>query len=459
MGGGTTPALAQTLAQNENVFEGWAGSSTHHVRLEGASGAGEKARQASRPTGGNTTGGAPKPVGASADCEAVLRLQRAAGNRAVATVLGNRAVQRTSINPAAFFGAAAPRPDTTVDAAIAANALGGFGSKINNALWHTKLTYLPLRTPGAHPSGTMNPEGAGVRGVVGPDHPYGSQPSSPTAAQNNVIAGNVRAWVPHGHVAAHILNDQLGGPGEQQNLFAFPGTANTLMETQVEGKMKQAVEDGHYIYYQADVHHPATGPADYITMSWNRLDAGGNDMGGGQSNVVIQATNMAANTAMAGLLPGAPARNMSLKRPSSPQVIKAGPWGPFQMPDPKNSVALSPFLDHSEFPAVGTKESFVGFLQNNRANAVMLEMLLLALDDFTLLKTLGDWIRSPKSTIAIKSSRGVTEKIVLDLRTGTTTEKKGAFTDLMATGDAGKVMGMAASLFAKRARAHARTLV
>ncbi|HVL97728.1 MAG TPA: hypothetical protein VM324_00330 [Egibacteraceae bacterium] len=388
----------------------------------------------------------------------VLRLQRAAGNRAVATVLGNRTVQRTSINPALFFGAAAPRPDTTVRAAIGANTLGGFGSKVNNALWHTKLTYLPLRTPGAHPSGTMNPEGAGVQGVIGPDHPYGSQPSSPTAAQNNIIAGNIRGWVPHGHVAAHIVNDQLGGPGEQQNLFAFPGTANTLMETQVEGKMKEAVADGHYIYYRADVNHPASGPADSITMTWNKLDAAGNDIGGGQSNVVITAANTAANTAM-GLPAGAPARTMSLKRPTNPQVIKATPWGPFQMPDPKNAIALGQFLDTSEFPAVGTKEAFVGFLETYRNSADMLDLMVSSLNDHTLLRTLGEWIRSPKSTITIKANRGVTKEIVSDLRTGTSSEKKDAFVALMATGDAGKVMGAAASLFAKRARANARSLV
>ena len=160
-------------------------------------------------------------------------------------------IQRAAINPAAFFGAT--RADNDVDADINANELTGFGAAVNGVTWHTKLVFDPLQTPAAQNGHAMNPEGSGVTGVIGPDHPYGREPSSLTAAANNLTASTIRADG-RVHVAAHIINDQLGGPGITQNLFAFPGNANTLMETQVETRMKAAVAAGNFIYYRAVVH-------------------------------------------------------------------------------------------------------------------------------------------------------------------------------------------------------------
>lgn len=188
-------------------------------------------------------------------------------------------IQRAAIVPATFFGVT--RADNDVDADINANELTGFGATVNGVTWHTKLVFDPLQTPAAQNGHAMNPEGSGVTGVIGPDHPYGSQPSSLTAAANNLTASTIRADG-RVHVAAHIVNDQLGGPGITQNLFALPGNANTLMETQVENRMKAAVAAGNFIYYRAIVHLPAQGPADYITMSWNKLADDGSDIGGGR---------------------------------------------------------------------------------------------------------------------------------------------------------------------------------
>jgi uncharacterized protein DUF4157 len=366
-------------------------------------------------------------------------------------------VQRASINPGTFFGAT--RADNDVDADINANEMSGFGATVNGVTWHTKLTFDPLVTPGVMGGHAMNPEGSGVTGVIGPDHPYGSQPSSLTAAANNATASTIRADG-RGHVAAHILNDQLGGPGITQNLFAFPGNANTLMETQVESKMKTAVAAGNFIHYRGVVHHPAQGPADYITMSWNKLDDAGNDIGGGQANAVIRADNTSGGTAAVALGGGTVARKLSLLNPSSPTVIKGTPWGPFQMPDPKQIIALGVFLDYSAFPAVGNKKAFEDFLTANKTNKLGLQLMFLALNNTAMTRTIGRWIGDKsKSQITIKKGRGITQALLDDLKTGTSAAKESAFIEIMDTGDAAKVIPFAAGEFAKAARANARSRV
>lgn len=362
-------------------------------------------------------------------------------------------IQRASITPASYFGTT--RVDTDVPSSITSNELKGFGTKVKTVTWHTKLVFDALHTPGVKNGLAMKPEGSGVTGIIGPDHPFGSQPNSLTAAQNNTTAGNIRGMNPHGHVAAHIVNDQLGGPGITQNLFAFPGNANTLMETQVESKMKTAVNAGNYIYYRAKVHHPSQGPADYITMSWNKLDENGNDIGGGQANVDIRANNKYANTAAVPQGGGTEAKNQNLLHPSTTDVIKSTPWGPFQMPDPKNIVAIGPFLDISKFPAVGTKRAFEEFLRRYKGSSLNLQRMFSTLNNTAMTTNIGRWIQS-RSTIQIKKRRGVTKSILQDLIIGTATKKENAFIDIMATGDADKVIPLAASEFAKIARSGAR---
>jgi hypothetical protein len=293
--------------------------------------------------------------------------------------------------------------------------------------------------------------------VIGPDHPYGSQPFSLTANQNNLSALAVRPMVPH--VAAHIVNDQLGGPGEAQNLFAFPGTANTRMEQTVEGNMKDAVAAGHYIHYTADVHHPATGPADYITMSWNKLDDNGNDIGGGQTGTRINADATTANAAVGVLAGGTAGSKPSLRQPASPNLIKATPWGPFQMPDPKQSVALNAFLDLTSFPAVGNKDAFVGFLTTFKGSRLQLQVLMDSINDPAAYKSLGRWITSKNSTIKIKTRRGVTQDMVNGLLSATRADHQEAFIEIMASGDAPAVIGAAAAQFANSARRSARSKV
>ena len=100
----------------------------------------------------------------------VAHLQRAIGNRATA-----RLIQRASIHPGEFFDGA--QAGDEIQAGIQGNVLRGFGLDVNGRTWHTKLVFDPEHTPGAVGEEQMYPEGSGVRGVIGPDHPLGSEPN------------------------------------------------------------------------------------------------------------------------------------------------------------------------------------------------------------------------------------------------------------------------------------------
>ncbi|MDQ0917055.1 hypothetical protein [Paenibacillus sp. V4I5] len=392
----------------------------------------------------------------------VIQLQRTIGNRAVGQLLRANAerpssptatIQRAAITPATFFGAS--QPDNNIDAAIAGNDSLGFGVPVNGVTWHTKLTFDPLVTPGTENGVAMNPEGSGVRGVIGPDHPFGSQPSSASATENNHRAATLRHSEPH--VAAHIVNDQLGGPGEDQNLFAFPGTANTQMEQKVEKNMKAAVEAGNFIYYEASVQHPAQGPANSITMSWNKLDNTGADMGGGQTNAVINADRSNPPNGNTVHLGGGTAARSTLIHPKNVSAITSDPWGPFQMPDPKISRQLTQYLNVDSFPAVGNDKAFEAFLNSYKDSAINIDRLFMAIPIHAFTNNLKRWIVS-KSNITIKRSRGVTNDLLTKLQ-GTAQERRDAFMAILATTDANKVIAHSSKELAKSARANARTRI
>ena len=397
---------------------------------------------------------------------ALLGLQRSIGNQAVVELLrqrpavspgGPEMVRRAAVNPGAFFGAR--RDADQVNAAIADAGGGngemrGFGTTVNGTTWHTKVDFGPVATPGDGPAGQMHAEGTSARGVIGPDHPYGSMPSSPSAIQNNLTAAEWRGGTPH--VAAHIVNDQLGGPGVAQNLFAFPGTANTRMEQAVEKHMKRAVAAGHYIWYEGTVTHPDIGPATSVTMSWNLLDDAGNDKGGGQTNVVIEADSTVTNPGIAATGAGNDAANRSLTHPTNPTVIKSRPWGPFQMPDPKN-LEVDVYLDTTEWPAVGSKKAFEEFFASFHKSALMLEMFVTCLNDPTVLQQLSRWAEDKtRSGITVRDrGRGITRSMVEGLRNGTTGERTNAFIEFMASSESVKAWSMLARLAHKSARKNA----
>ena len=98
-------------------------------------------------------------------------LQRAYGNRAIQRFVVS---QRAAINPAAEFGAGADRPvaDVTADIDAGTNRMLGFGANVGGIRWRTKVQWTAPHNAG----GVWQPDGEGMRAIVGPDHPQGGPP-------------------------------------------------------------------------------------------------------------------------------------------------------------------------------------------------------------------------------------------------------------------------------------------
>jgi hypothetical protein len=349
-----------------------------------------------------------------------MALQRTVGNRASASIVGGaerRLSRQPLIDPNEEFSGPA-RPANKPPAAIEAGELDesgkpkdggrltGFGMPNPTGRWHTTLTFGTLERPTTldheDPKFHLEPEGSGVEGVIGPEHPFGSEPSIP--ARGNARKLTARFLSGKVFVAAHIVNDILGGPGEPTNLFAFPSSGNTAMELGVESKMKAAVREGHFIFYKATVNRRRDLLAESITMSWHPLDEKGGTMPGGQEGVKIPgglpaegASSPAAAAAPPAAAPAAaaaaaaeearsaasapeadappdasvaaaPKRGDALVNPTDIGTITATPWAWFQMPDtPGGGGGVSKVhLDFTGFPAVATAESWRTYLEAGR---------------------------------------------------------------------------------------------
>lgn len=91
--------------------------------------------------------------------------------------------------------------------------------------------------------------------MLGPDHLQGTPPQS--GVQKNIM--NKLPTDPHlnnekKYVRGHLLNDNLGGMGEDYNLFPITASANKAHENVIESKVKQWVnEDKQWVYYKVKV--------------------------------------------------------------------------------------------------------------------------------------------------------------------------------------------------------------
>ncbi|MEV4350174.1 hypothetical protein AB0J83_37430 [Actinoplanes sp. NPDC049596] len=85
-----------------------------------------------------------------------------------------------------------------------------------------------------------------VAAPLGPDHPLGTKP----AAQEDLMA-----LLPEDeYIRGHLLNMNLGGPGEMQNLFPITRSANATHESQIERWVKKWVnEDQYWVEYSVEV--------------------------------------------------------------------------------------------------------------------------------------------------------------------------------------------------------------
>ena len=88
--------------------------------------------------------------------------------------------------------------------------------------------------------------------LLGPDHPAGGPPRGqedllgrlPTQAGSEV--GN--------YIRGHLLNDNVGGPGEPRNLFPITQSANRLHEQYMERTVKKWVnQDRYWVFYSVAI--------------------------------------------------------------------------------------------------------------------------------------------------------------------------------------------------------------
>lgn len=103
-------------------------------------------------------------------------------------------------------------------------------------------------------SGARNLRGAGMAATkmeakrLGPNHPMGSETSSGNSIAD--VMGELKSAsgaTTDGFVAGHLLNYQLGGPGDDaRNLFPITGYANNRHSNDVEKIVKGWVNDDHY---------------------------------------------------------------------------------------------------------------------------------------------------------------------------------------------------------------------
>lgn len=139
--------------------------------------------------------------------------------------------------------------------------------------WKTRVTWQPAVTD----------DGTGMEAnPLGPDHPLGSEPASGDKAWNRKRnKQQERADHKEGYKAGHLLNDELGGPGDDvRNLAAIPTSANAQHSAKVEQKLKKIVNEEHgWVYYKVttdqDTDGATPGKPKYTSAlhcTWYQLD-------------------------------------------------------------------------------------------------------------------------------------------------------------------------------------------
>ncbi|MBU2707553.1 DNA/RNA non-specific endonuclease [Zooshikella marina] len=90
---------------------------------------------------------------------------------------------------------------------------------------------------------------------ITPNHPQGGPPKSSSLAKiMSLIPTNPKLPGPNKYIKGHLLNDNLGGPGDPANLFPITAQANKEHEQQVESFIKDWVNDkGYHVSYRVSV--------------------------------------------------------------------------------------------------------------------------------------------------------------------------------------------------------------
>lgn len=91
--------------------------------------------------------------------------------------------------------------------------------------------------------------------VLGPNHPQGFGPTDQRALMRYLPTNRKNhPGLENRYIRGHLLNDSLGGPGLEQNLFPITEKANKDHEQFVESQVKKWVNQlGYFVYYHVEV--------------------------------------------------------------------------------------------------------------------------------------------------------------------------------------------------------------
>ena len=90
---------------------------------------------------------------------------------------------------------------------------------------------------------------------LGPNHPQGFGPTEQRALMRHLPTNRKNhPGVENRYIRGHLLNDSLGGPGLEQNMFPITERANKDHESYVESTVKDWVNNlGYFVYYHVEV--------------------------------------------------------------------------------------------------------------------------------------------------------------------------------------------------------------
>lgn len=175
--------------------------------------------------------------------------------------ISNAPVQMTVIDPNThFLGGVDEDRSSPMGKISDARTMFGFGGLVGTtrAKWRTTLKWGPIIVPAPDKaaSGWLG-QGRMVTGVVGPDHKQGS-PASGDGQKNASLANGLYPNAPGGlWVGGHLLNAELGGPGNDiRNIHVFSTNANHSHDSLEEKAKKMIQVDGQFIKFETEVHGP-----------------------------------------------------------------------------------------------------------------------------------------------------------------------------------------------------------
>ena len=123
----------------------------------------------------------------------------------------------------------------------------GSGITEGGVLWQSEIRWRTAQLGGV----TVGAEMEAVK--LGPDHPQGGPPGSgQDALMDKLVTQGAAANSKY--IRGHLLNDNLGGSGENKNLYPITAHANNLHASRVENPIKNLVNDQRYwVYYKVSV--------------------------------------------------------------------------------------------------------------------------------------------------------------------------------------------------------------